>query len=114
MSDNENTTISNTRHSGMFKPGASGNPLGRPKSDVTIRELAKAHTEGAIHTLAKIMNDPKASHTARVHAACALLDRGWGKPAQYVESVHMRLSYLDFIDQLVAADEKRNSDIIDL
>jgi hypothetical protein len=30
------------------------------------------------------MNQPDAPPAARVSAACALLDRGWGKPTQLV------------------------------
>jgi hypothetical protein len=94
------------RHDGLFQPGQSGNPSGRPKSDVTIRELAKAYTEEAIETLAEIMRNPKASAATRVQASCALLDRGWGKPAQHIESVHVGLSYQDFLDRMAAEDEK--------
>jgi hypothetical protein len=36
------------------------------------------HTRAAIKTLAGIMNQPKCHPSARVHAAEALLDRGWG------------------------------------
>ncbi len=67
---------STTRHAGMFKPGQSGNPLGRPKSDKTIRDLAKIHTESALNTLSEIVKNPEASDTARVQACNALLDRG--------------------------------------
>ena len=31
------------------------------------------------------MNSPKASDTARISAAIALLDRGWGKPKEMLE-----------------------------
>jgi len=43
--------------------------------------LARAHTELGIQTLAGIARN-STSDTARVSAAQALLDRGWGKPAQ--------------------------------
>lgn len=56
-----------------------------PKASADIRSLARSHTDGAIKTLAGIMNEPKAPHAARVSAAQALLDRGWGKPMQAVQ-----------------------------
>jgi hypothetical protein len=36
----------------------------------------------AVNTLAGIAKSLKCPPAARVTAACALLDRGWGKPAQ--------------------------------
>lgn len=87
------------RHTGMFQPGQSGNPSGRPKSDVTIKELAKAYTKEAIETLAEITTNKKASPSVRVQAATALLDRGWGKPTQHTENLHLGLSYVEFLEQ---------------
>ena len=46
---------------------------------------ARERTLDAIDTLASIMRDPKAPASARVSAAQALLDRGYGKPAQAIE-----------------------------
>jgi hypothetical protein len=54
------------------------------KAPTDIRSLARSHTESAIRVLAGIMNESEAPHAARVSAAQALLDRGWGKPAQAV------------------------------
>lgn len=68
-----------------FIKGRSGNPGGRPKEDVTLKELARAHTEAALETLVGIMRSKKAAASARVSAACALLDRGYGKPVQSTE-----------------------------
>lgn len=92
------------RNLGMFKPGQSGNPSGRPKTDVIIREIAREHTNDAIRTLVEITNNRKVSASARVQAANALLDRGWGKPTQYAQNVSVRASLEDFLDQ-VAVDE---------
>lgn len=66
-----------------FKKGKSGNPGGRPKGEGEVRDLAKAYTKEAINKLANWMrsNNSKAS----VAASMALLDRGWGRPAQAVE-----------------------------
>lgn len=93
------STTSKTR-SHLFQPGVSGNPGGRPKSDATIRELAKQHTEEALLILVEIAMNKKSPPSARVHAACALLDRGWGKPSMYFESMHSILTYADYLDTL--------------
>lgn len=55
------------------------------KAPTDIRSLARNHTARAIETLQGIMDQPKAPPAARVAAACALLDRGWGKPNQTVD-----------------------------
>lgn len=54
------------------------------KTPTEIKSLARAHTETAINTLAGIMQQDSVSPAARVSAAIALLDRGWGKPAQAI------------------------------
>ena len=67
-----------------FKKGQSGNPGGRPKVIAEVKELARAHTGAAIETLVSIMTNPKSAPAARVSAANALLDRGYGKPPQHI------------------------------
>ncbi len=52
------------------------------KTITEIKSLARAYTEQAIQTLGGIMTQPDCPPAARVAAAQALLDRGWGKPAQ--------------------------------
>ena len=63
---------------------------GRPKGAVNkvTRELADAaqeYTEEALETLIRICRSGK-SEAARVAAACAILDRGHGKPKQQIQA----------------------------
>jgi Family of unknown function (DUF5681) len=67
-----------------FQKGQSGNPGGRPKEIAEVKELAREHMPAAIKALVSIMNNTKASDAARVSAASALLDRGYGKPQQHI------------------------------
>ena len=71
-----------------FTPGISGNPSGRPKVTLadgrTLADLAREHTETAIAVLAEIAANKAESASARVSAATALLDRGWGRPKQAI------------------------------
>ena len=69
-----------------FLPGESGNPGGRPKVVAEVQALARKHTADAISTLAKIMRDTKAPPAARVSAASVILDRGYGKAVQSIET----------------------------
>ena len=67
-----------------FEKGQSGNPGGRPKVVAEVRELAREHTGEAIKTLVSIMTNTKSAPAARVSAANALLDRGYGRPARRI------------------------------
>jgi hypothetical protein len=69
---------------GGWQKGQSGNPGGRPKVFLGIAIEARRHSQTAIRTLVHIARRGK-SETARLAAAVALLDRGYGRPAQSVE-----------------------------
>jgi hypothetical protein len=78
-----------------FKPGVSGNPDGRPKRPETIearrvvadvKSAARELTPEAMDTLKEAMADQKAPWAAKIAAAIAILDRGWGKPEQTVSA----------------------------
>ncbi len=56
-----------------------------PKAPTEIKSLARAYTDSALNVLRGIMQQETAPAAARVAAAQALLDRGWGKPTQSVE-----------------------------
>ena len=57
-----------------------------PKTLTEIRSMARSHTRAAINALVGVMRSKKATHAARVSAANAILDRGWGKAAQALEN----------------------------
>ena len=83
--------LENKRHQGestlkmaRFQPVQSGNPGGRPKEVGHVKELARQQTLEAVRVLAAIMADEKEPAAARVRAAEALFDRGWGRPAQQI------------------------------
>ena len=56
------------------------------KSLTEIRSLARSHTRTAINILVGIMRSKDATPAARVSAANAILDRGWGKPPQAIQN----------------------------
>jgi hypothetical protein len=56
------------------------------KTLTEIRSLARSHTKAAINALVGVMRSKDATHAARVSAANAILDRGWGKAAQALEN----------------------------
>ena len=68
------------------RPGA-GRPKGVPnKATASVRDAAQAYTEEALKTLVEVMNDKEQPGPARVSAANAILDRGYGKPKQEVDA----------------------------
>ena len=56
------------------------------KTPTEIRSLARSHTRTAVNVLVGIMRSKDATAAARVSAANAILDRGWGKATQPLES----------------------------
>jgi hypothetical protein len=51
-----------------------------------IRSLARSHTRTALNVLVGVMRSKDATAAARVTAANSILDRGWGKATQPLES----------------------------
>jgi hypothetical protein len=82
-----------------FEKGASGNPHGRPRVVGEVRDLARQHTADAVSTLVDIMQDRKQPAGARVSAAEALLDRGFGRAPQAIA-----LTAIPSTDAVVVSD----------
>jgi hypothetical protein len=57
-----------------------------PKAVTEIRSLARSHSRTALNVLVGVMRSNEATPAARVAAANAILDRGWGKPMQALQS----------------------------
>ncbi|HXI58337.1 MAG TPA: hypothetical protein VNO55_19855 [Polyangia bacterium] len=85
-------TLHNIDHEPKRKPGnpawvkgRSGNPKGvaLQANHENMRDLCRAQTKEAIHTLIKLMRF-KGPH--QFAAATAILDRAWGKPTQHIET----------------------------
>ena len=61
-------------------------PNATPKTLKDIGSLARCHTERMVQVLVGIAMQENAAPAARVAAAEALLDRGWGRPKQTIAS----------------------------
>ena len=73
---------------GGKRPGAGRKPGSKDKATIaqkaTLEELARSHTETALNVLVQVAQASE-SDPARVSAANAILDRGYGKPTQGME-----------------------------
>jgi hypothetical protein len=74
-----------------------------------IRSLARSHTRSAINALVGVMRSKDATHAARVSAANAILDRGWGKAAQALDSENGALELVHRIERVIVHPENMES-----
>ena len=96
---------------GRLLPGSVLPNAGR-RPGVMVTTLARRHTDEAIALLAAVMADAKAPQAARVTAAQALLDRGWGKAPIQID-LNVRAKFDDFLrDVGVLADHQRDQGLV--
>ncbi len=106
---------------GVWQPGQSGNPKGRPSIKGEVETLARSYTGEALETLADLMRNG-ASDNTRMAAANALLNRGWGLPRQAIDGSLAiapappkpieRMSLAELEAELAILDEKKR--LVDL
>lgn len=70
---------------GGKREGAGRKPGQVPKAKRELADMAKEHADAALATLVEIATSKEAAEGARVSAAVAILDRGYGKPSQAVK-----------------------------
>jgi hypothetical protein len=80
------------------------------KSLTEIRSLARSHTRTAVNVLVGIMRSKDATAAARVSAANAVLDRGWGKATQPVEGGDGAVEVIDKIERTIVYPENTDSE----
>jgi hypothetical protein len=80
---------------GRLLPGSILERAGRPTGH-SVQFMARQYTAEAIACLAGVMDDEKAPQAARVTAAQALLDRGWGKAPIQID-LNVRAKFDDFL-----------------
>jgi hypothetical protein len=81
------------------------------KTLVQIRSLARSHTRTAVNALVGVMRSKNATHAARVSAANAILDRGWGRPPQALENGEDgALELIHRIERVIVHPERTGSE----
>jgi len=66
-----------------FKPGESGNPGGKQRKSNKASGMCRDNTDKAIQVLIDKLSSAK--EDVQLKAAVEILNRGWGKPQEYVE-----------------------------
>jgi hypothetical protein len=81
-----------------------------PKSLTEIRSLARSHSRTAVRVLVGIMRSKDATAAARVSAANAILDRGWGRATQPLQNGDGgTLELIHRIERVIVHPENSNS-----
>jgi hypothetical protein len=105
----EKKSISVKSAHGGSRPGAGRKPGVRNKVTIELKEAAKIYTADALKVLVQVAKRGK-SESARVAAASAILDRGYGKPKQEIAGdLNVSMTFEDRIRAVVARRDARTS-----
>jgi hypothetical protein len=91
----------NRRNAATLAKKKSEKKSNMPKAVTEIRSLARSHTRTALNVLVAVMRNTKATPPARVAAANAILDRGWGKPTQALANDENALELIHRIERVI-------------
>jgi HEAT repeat protein len=94
-----------------FQPGESGNPGGRPKVENIVKRIARNHTEAAINKLVRLLDSD--DERIQLASAQAILDRGYGKPAQALvggDEDDNPISVLQKVERVLVRPNPSNTD----
>jgi len=80
-----------------------------PRTLTEIRSLARSHTRSALNALVGVMQCKDATPAARVSAANAILDRGWGKPPQAAQNGDAAPKPIRRIERIIVYPEDSDS-----
>ena len=84
-----------------------------PNRTITeIRSLARSHTRTALNVLVGVMRSKDATATAKVSAANAILDRGWGATQPIENGDDGALELIHRIERIIVHPENRDSENI--
>src|SRR3984885_2201987 len=90
---------------GPMKATAHPPRTSMPRAVTEIRSLARSHTRTALNVLVGVMRSNEATPAARVAAANAILDRGWGKAPQAIENGNGALELVHRIERVIVHPE---------
>lgn len=95
----------------VFKPGQSGNPSGRARKSNKAAGMAREYTEASIKTLVQNLTSDKGE--IQIKAAVELLNRGWGKPQEYIELSNDPENPVTDIDLAAAILKKLSPEVLE-
>ena len=98
-----NFLISKIKYPNRFKPGTSGNPAGRPKTNrnaLRAAAVARTKTEPAVIALFDIVLNPMSSQATKERAASTLLSIAWGRRRKIPEFDNLKMTPAEYAKRL--------------